>query len=174
MDEPIAFTESSIVRCLTRRFGMFDFSRNLCVDNVSWGLGLPWEADLIVMSGSGYLTEVEVKISVSDLKRDAAKHKHTVRLAEDGVYYTKLIRRFYYAMPEAVWKKAGDRLLPIPGDAGVILITVDPGRPGSNILPKLVASEVRKAKVNMRAEKLDLKRRYELARLGCLRYWDRK
>src|SRR6185295_5183274 len=62
------------------------------VSNVSWGL-LPWEADIIACSKSGFLTEVEIKVSLSDWKADFQKHKFKDQS------FTKRIKKFYYAAP---------------------------------------------------------------------------
>lgn len=46
----------------------FDSRANLIVPNISWGMGLDHEIDLaIVNPKSGYMREVEIKISKSDL-----------------------------------------------------------------------------------------------------------
>ena len=35
-----------------------------------------WEADFLAMSKAGYLTEVEIKVSLSDFRADFTKPKH--------------------------------------------------------------------------------------------------
>lgn len=170
------FTESSIIRTLVHPFGVFPPRRWLCVDNVSWGFGLPWEADLIAVNQAGYITEVEVKISLADLKRDAGKRKHRMRLQDqeagtDTIYTTK-VRAFWYAMPRQVWEQAAAKLVAVREDAGIILVYADPGTPARNIPPRLRAEIARKPKLNPKAKKIALQGRYKLARLGTLRYWD--
>lgn len=65
------------------------------IPNLSWGL-LDYEADFVVLSKSGYLTEVEIKRSWEDFKADFnKKHKHDA----DQVYY------FYYCVPEKIYDK---------------------------------------------------------------------
>ncbi len=55
----------------------FDPRRNLIVPNVWWGMGLNHECDLMVMTRSGYVYEVEIKTSKADLVRDLKKpHGH--------------------------------------------------------------------------------------------------
>ena len=59
------------------------------IPNLSWGL-LQYEADFVVVSKSGYLTEVEIKRSYSDFLADfKKKHSHDA----EQVYY------FYYCVP---------------------------------------------------------------------------
>ena len=54
----------------------FDLRKNIIVTNVSWGM-LLHEADLLILSKSGYLTEVEIKRSWSDFLADFKKtHTH--------------------------------------------------------------------------------------------------
>ncbi len=130
----------------------FDTRKNIIVPNVSFGL-LPYEADLLIMSKSGYLTEIEIKRSWSDFLADFKK-KHT--------HNHKLIKYFYYAVPknilervEAFLNERGVKcgLLQYNEDCRVCYIklcgnTVYPGR------------------------KLFLEEQLQLARLGVMRYWN--
>ena len=50
----------------------------LCVPNVSWGLGIDYEADLLIITKTGYCTEYEIKRSYSDFLADMKK-------SEDGL-----------------------------------------------------------------------------------------
>jgi hypothetical protein len=43
----------------------FNYRQNIIVSNVSWGLGIH-ECDLLIITKSGYATEVEIKVSLSD------------------------------------------------------------------------------------------------------------
>lgn len=45
-----------------------DIRKHIIVPNISWGAGLH-ECDLLVINKSGYATEIEIKISKSDLKK---------------------------------------------------------------------------------------------------------
>ena len=55
---------------------LFNKRRDIIVPNVSWGL-LNHEADMVIMTPSGYLTEIEIKRSWEDFKADFKKgHKH--------------------------------------------------------------------------------------------------
>lgn len=173
MTDALPFTETTMARALVRTFGRFPPRRYLAVENVSWGL-LPWEADLLVMSADGYLQEVEIKISVADLRRDMGKRKHRQRKDVFENWNRSphtWIRRFWYAMPEEVWDKVKAQP-PIPDDAGVIIVRRSPeDRPAWQ--PQLVCEDVRKAKLNKAAKALTDSEKYDLARLGVLRYWNR-
>jgi hypothetical protein len=134
---------------------VFPIPRHLCVANVAWSL-LPYEADLLAMTGSGYLIEVEIKISLSDLKRDAGKAKWRWAGATD------LVSRFYYAMPEALWSKPAAKECVREG-AGVIVVhhTEERGYVAT------IAIEATRTT----ARPLTTQQRFDLARVGSYRAW---
>lgn len=170
------FTETGIAHALVQPLGLFPPRQHLAVENVSWGL-LDWEADLVLLNGNGYLSEVEIKTSWADLVRDRDKPKHGLRLhAPTNPARQVRMRRFWYAMPQGVWLKAKYAVAEVlPEDAGVIAVTAaftgtDPGDAGI----RLGCEIVKKARTNTNAPALTLQQRYDLARLGVLRYWDRR
>jgi len=67
----MTWTEASVTRRLAHHF---NYGKNLIVPNYGKGL-VGWEADLVVVRPSGWAIEVEVKISIADLK---AEFKHKV------------------------------------------------------------------------------------------------
>jgi hypothetical protein len=71
----------------------FDFTQKLILPRISFGAGIH-ECDILVMSKSGYATEIEIKISVADLKKDLNK-KHT--------HNSDKIKYFYYAIPKEMY-----------------------------------------------------------------------
>ena len=80
------------------------------VPNVSWGLGLSHECDMLCLDRKGRFTEIEIKVSASDLKADFKKaHGHQ----------SNIISRLFYAMPIALCEKYADL---IPRDCGIIAI----------------------------------------------------
>ncbi len=80
------------------------------VPNVSWGLGLQHECDMLALDDKGRFTEIEIKISASDLKADFKKeHGHK----------SKIISRLFYAMPIELCDKYADL---IPNHCGIIAI----------------------------------------------------
>jgi hypothetical protein len=119
---------------------------NIIVPNISWGL-LPYEVDLLVVSSKGYATEIEIKVSASDLKADKLKkHNHS----------SHLIKRLFFALP----LKLEPYLVHVPSKAGILLVD-DYGR----------VREHRKAKLNTAARKLTEKEIYQVLRLGNMRTW---
>lgn len=83
-----------------------------------------WEADLVLFQPSGWVHEVEVKVSVADFHRDLRKPKHEILLrgwtspGGSGRPVQNLVRRFYFAMPAELWDKVREQ---IPAHAGLIL-----------------------------------------------------
>ena len=114
---------------LAKRYGSpFQVRRHIAVvPNVSWSI-LPWEADLLVLAKSNYLTEIEIKISMSDWKADASKANWRA-----GVWQWEMVKRFYYAAPRELavrWQEVG-----FPDSHGVVAIddesveVIKPARP---------------------------------------------
>lgn len=78
----------------------FNFVRNIVAFNVN-GLGetlnIQHECDMLVLSKSGYLTEIEIKRSWSDFLADFKKrHNHEGR---------GIIKFFYYCVPEGIYDR---------------------------------------------------------------------
>jgi len=130
----------------------FNARKNVIVPNVSWGM-FPYELDLCILNNDSlYASEVEIKISKSDLKADAKKnHSHD----KNGNY----IKYLWFAMPK---KLMGCEDL-VPENAGILYID------------KWGFSKIfRKAIANKLAKKWDYEKAFKLARLGTLRIWDLK
>lgn len=136
---------------------LFGIRKNLIVPNISWGfLGMNYEADLVVVTRSGYAKEIEIKVSKADLIKDKSKkHNH------DCIKFKEL----YFAIPKELLKDIEH----IPERAGII------------VCEKFLYENKtyykghfeREAKKTY-ADKLTLQEQYELARLGSLRIWDLK
>ena len=135
--------------------GIFNKRNDIIVPNVSWGL-LNHEADMVVMTKSGYLTEIEIKRSWEDFKADFKKdHQHD----DERVY------KFYYCVPSLIKDKVIELLKTryefIPAvlsytEEGVV-IDLKVGFPNTN-----------------RGRKLFLEEQLTIARLGCMRVWNLK
>lgn len=102
---------------------LFGYRRFAIVPNVSWGWLLPYEADMIIVDRSTYkVTEVEIKVSLSDLKADFGKKKH--RLGVDGSWIPPdRVGRLYYCVPEGMLEKAKQL---IPEHFGIIAVNLEP------------------------------------------------
>lgn len=135
------------------------FSAGTCiiVPNVSYGLNIH-EVDLLIVSQSGYATEIEIKISLSDLKADLKKeHGHR----------SNKIKYLYFAVPIELKEKA---LVLIPERAG--LITIQEPDKTTRFFPsvKIVKSPI----VNKQARKLTEKELLKLGSLAAMRIWSLK
>ncbi len=127
----------------------FDRRKNIIVPNVSWGL-FSYELDMVVLYPTGWASEIEIKISKSDLLADKKKsHQHKNRF----------IRYLWFAIPE----KISDCVEHIPERAGIIVIPTK----GSITI-------VREPQENPNAQKFSDAMRLTLARLGAIRVWNLK
>lgn len=136
----------------------FDPRRNLIVPNVSFGL-LDHEADMLVMSKAGYVTELEIKRSLADLKADfKKKHGHS----------SGIIHKLYYVVPESLKDVTVDLLRKHERQAGVLYYTEE-GELSYHMTPFQVIPGAWPS-----YRKLFLEEQYQLARLGTMRVWNLK
>jgi hypothetical protein len=73
------------------------------------GWGLRYEADLVIVTPSGYAYGVEIKTNISDLRRE----KYKKSCAHNSQIFSKL----YFAVPRDMEKYIGE----IRADAGVFV-----------------------------------------------------
>ena len=83
----------------------FNYVKNIVAFNVN-GIGsnllIRHECDMLILSKSGYLTEIEIKRSWSDFVADfSKKHSHE---------NMGIIRYFYYCVPECIVDKVYEKL----------------------------------------------------------------
>ena len=133
----------------------FDFRKNLIVPNISWGLFLNQrvmhECDLMVLTNSNYLWEVEIKISKSDLVADKKKrHGH----------HNPNIKRLYFAIPEYL----ENCIEHIPERAGIILVAKR---------TRVLCREIKKPRIDI-GYQLTEKEKLKVAMLGAMRIWGLK
>lgn len=140
---------------------LFPWRRHVVVPNLSWGMGIGFEIDLGVLSSSDWLTEVEIKVTLADLKNDAKKWRHQRASIAEGI-----IRKRYIAMPASLWTKYGvaqyhgNGAPALPDDVGRISV-------GDDERARITHS----AKPIAGARKLRPAERLQMIRLGCIRYW---
>ena len=126
----------------------FDWRDKLVIPRVSFGFSLHHEADMLVMSKNGYLTEIEIKVSKADLKQDLKK----IPPRHGG----KLIKAVYFAVPTGF----EDVYNFIDQEYGIIEVKTG----------KWVHIH-RPAKINKQALKLTSELQFRLARLGAIKMW---
>lgn len=84
------------IQLALRNSDIFNPTRDLIVPNVSYGM-LPYETDLIGITPSGQVTEVEIKRSIADLRADYKKrHRHDAHC----------VTYFFYCVPECLVEQA--------------------------------------------------------------------
>ena len=132
-----------------------DYRQHLIVPNVWWGLGFRHELDLLVLTKSGYVWEIEIKISKADLLADKNKKYG---------HYDNRIRKLYFAVPKKLMDIA---VKEIPERAG--LFEID----DLSSSWKRVTME-RPAKINKNAIKLSKKEIKKLYELTAMRIWSLK
>jgi hypothetical protein len=137
--------ELALVRHLNSRI-------NLIVPNVFWGLGLTYEADLVVVKPSQYAYEIEIKISLSDLKAEKKK-RHSAHCSNKFKY-------LYFAVPENLKEQASNL---IPERSGLFIVK-------ENSMVILV----KPPKINKNARKLNQKEINKLYELCQMRVWNLK
>jgi hypothetical protein len=134
----------------------WNYRSNLIIPRISWGFDIH-ECDLLIVSSIGYLTEIEIKVSKTDLKNDINKtHKH----------FDKRIRNFYFAVPMYLKEFALEN---IQENAGLIIVDEN-----ARLKSYRKCIEVKKPIINKDAKKLSIEDQYKIARLGALKIWNLK
>jgi hypothetical protein len=128
----------------------FNHRINIIVPNVFWGLGLYYEADLLIVTPSGYVHEIEIKVSAADIK--AEKNKSS------KAHTSKKIHRFSFAVPDYLVDCEY-----LPTDCGLIAVDKD-----------LWCRTIRPPRLNKAARKLTEVEIKKLLHLGCMRIWSLK
>jgi len=137
----------------------FGYRQNLIIPNVSRGFNLNYEADILIVSDSGYVTEVEIKTSYSDFNAE--------KLKNDKAHKNNRIKKFYFAMPEALALKCQPEIT----DAGLIAIHEHEIYMG---VYRQYCKTIKPPKCNHHARKITEKERLKLAELGSMRIWSLK
>ena len=174
------------VEHLIVRMEEFNVRQHIVVPNVSWGF-LNHEADLLVLSNQGYLTEIEIKRAWQDFKKDFTK---------DHTHEDPRLTYFYYAVPEKIipavmqylyktelikdWRglpkeKVVGYTDQNPNHCGLIVYGESPGY--DRIEDKSLNYYYARIKVpaeRLKGEKVEFKDKMQLMRLGLMRVWKAK
>lgn len=134
-----------------------NYRTNLIVPNVSWGM-FSHECDLVRLTPAGYCSEIEIKISLSDLKKDKEKrHQHM-----DGGAYgygANKIKYLYFAIPEYLEK----HIEHIPERSGILIVFEDRGG--------VIRTKETRAPQKQSDYKFSEKERIKLLSLMAMRIW---
>ena len=156
-------TSADIERALIRTWAP---EQTLMVPNVRQGFVRWGEVDVLKVEKSLYLTEIEIKVSMSDLKREWNKQRWMPVFYEA---FKKTMRRYFIAMPEELYEHGRDV---IPDWVGAGILTVCEAREEYGRLTRPYAYERRKPRINKEAAKITIADVAALGRLGTLRYWN--
>lgn len=144
---------------IARLFGVRD---NIIVPNISWGFFITHEADLLIMSRTGYLTEVEIKRSYNDLLADFKKTTS---------HYEGKVEHMYYAVPVSIadksWKAITESFCGQTVKCG--LLTYDERGFAKEVVKAPSISSILHR--NKQDHKLFVEEQLQIARLGTMRYW---
>lgn len=152
-----SLTVKQIQYCI-RHSGYWNPRADLMVPNVSWGL-LDYEADFIIMTPNGYLTEIEIKRSFEDFKADFKKgHHHD----DERIYH------FYYCIPESIKDKVIEFL-----NENFMYTNHKPALLTYDNLGHITKQSYGYSGAcrNKKVRKLFLEEQFKLAKLAAFRYW---
>lgn len=137
----------------------FNYIKNVIAFNVN-GLGyslfINHECDMLVLSKSGYLTEIEIKRSWSDFKADFKK-KHSHESAD-------LIKSFYYCIPLSILDKVKEYFKDKKMYSSNVVITYD-----EDLNIEFHQIECNGIEHNSKYRKLFLEEQFQVARFGAMR-----
>jgi hypothetical protein len=119
----------------------------------------------MLITRNGYVTEVEIKVTLSDWKQDFEKPKHQKMSSRES----KLVKRFYYAGPLKLMSRFAE-LPGLPEYAGIVGIRPDVHEGEDYTSGKVEV--LRKAKDFRPSDRVTVNQISELNRLTALRYWD--
>ena len=135
---------------------LIGYRTHVIVPNVSWGWNLRHEADLIAVNSGNKVTEIEIKVSLSDLKADFKKeHGHRD--------YLNRIGRLVYAVPVELRDAAAEL---IPENCGIITVKWNGYR--------YSAEWYRATKYRKDVQPISDRELISLMRLGAMRIWSLK
>ena len=135
----------------------FGIRNNIIVPNVSWGM-LEYEADLLIMNKTGYVTEIEIKRSWSDFLADFKK--------DEVAHKSEIIYQFWYCVPDEIYSKCKEKLKEVYPDSLDRPNVISYSESGILNFHGKSASYCRG-----KHRKLFLEEQLKLTRLGAMRYW---
>ena len=133
----------------TKRNSPFYYRKHMCVvPNVSYGMNLDYEADILAITTAGCVLECEIKVTVSDFKADMKKRKWIL---------PPRYHKFYYAVPDYIYGRVAN--IRRPDGTGIITVS------DNHVEVPLLATH------HSRTSKMEAADVLQLARLGAMRLW---
>ncbi len=164
-------TASDMARIIVEKSGRFSLRGSnvfFLMENVSWGLFNWGEVDLLVCSKALYLTDVEIKLSISDLRADFRKRKwRSNRFKAD-------IKHHYYAVPKEIEVRAISVIEQHRPNSGIIVVEKKLCGSGGNEYHIESCRVLKQSKANNKAKAFPGDKLINLARLSMFRYWRKK
>jgi len=153
----VRWTEQAVQMALTSEVGsLFYCRRYVVIPNLSWGF-LNHEADLIALSTSKILHEIEIKVSVADMKAELKK-KH--------IHGDQRVSALWYAVQSEIAEQVKPML---PDRAGLVAVSVRYSSDwGRNVF---VTKILKRPRLKNPTYKISAKEEYQLLRLGVMRMW---
>lgn len=142
------------------------------VPNTTW---TGYEADVLGVTTDLRLIDIEVKISRSDFRADAAKDKWWRRMgwAKQGPDAPRLwphkVWKHYYAMPREIWRPD---MIPMAASPNSGILLLSPSNHAPDDPTRLVVHCERRAKPDRNAARLTAEQAVDVARLANLRMWE--
>lgn len=149
------------------KYGDFNFRQNLIVFRVTGLSGVVnHECDCLIMTKTGYLTEIEIKRSYEDFLNDFKKN----HLHEDNH-----IKYFYFMVHESFKDKVIEKLIEMKRVPSGVYVYDDECNISIEIMEKEIIERISDDDYfsysnSWTAKKLFLEEQYQLARLGAMRY----
>lgn len=148
-------TETEIQKLFAYQYGLLN--NNLVLPNITMigANGDTYEADLIYINKRRYVSEVEIKISMSDFKADFKKK----------VYHNSdIVRQFYYLFPNDLYRENSEEIerLLMESDAGIMTVR--------NFRGCCVKIQ-RKAKFRRSVEPIKETKLLKLMYIGCMKWY---
>ena len=161
-----SLTQQSIAMKITERAlqiaiaRYYDTRKHIVVPNVSHAF-FNHECDVLVLTASGYATEIEIKISAADLRKDFTKRKHQIKRPDQ-------ISRLFYCVPEKLLDLA---MQIIPEQYGIITFRLyEPLYAGGP--ERLLLKQQRQAEKRLNSKPWSDKDKVALLRNFHIKSWD--
>mgnify|MGYP006943684804 CR=1 FL=1 len=142
---------AKMLRVLPKRKNGNCSANKFLLPNVSYGLGLNFECDLLYITKNRYAHEYELKISKNDIIQDKDKRRHIFSHIND----TKIRSRTFVIPVDLM-----DCTNLIPEKCGIIIVN-----------PNSTCVLTRKAKNNTKARQLTYEEVLHLGNLAAMRLW---